>query len=109
MTIGGIMYILAAGNAAKVEDAKDTILQALFGLGILLVSYLLLRTINPDLVNLTNPNLTPIQFQSVEQPLVGNEQEKEGAPCNEGEVTGSSPNFAICINGQWVNTSNMLQ
>lgn len=59
MIIGGIMYILAAGNAAKVEDAKDTIYQALFGLGILLVSYLLLHTINPDLVNLRNPTLTP--------------------------------------------------
>ncbi len=63
MIIGGITYILAAGNAAKVEDAKDTILQALLGVGILLVSYLLLRTINPDLVNLRNPNLTPTQFQ----------------------------------------------
>lgn len=63
MIIGGITYILAAGNAAKVEDAKDTIFQALLGVGILLVSYLLLRTINPDLVNLRNPNLAPIQFK----------------------------------------------
>lgn len=65
MIIGGITYILAAGNAAKVEDAKDIIFQALLGFGILLVSYLLLRTINPDLVNLRNPNLTPTQFQNV--------------------------------------------
>lgn len=63
MIIGGIMYILAAGNAAKVEDAKDVIFQALLGFGILLVSYLLLRTINPDLVSLKNPNLTPKSFQ----------------------------------------------
>ncbi|MBI2446328.1 MAG: hypothetical protein HYV51_00720 [Parcubacteria group bacterium] len=62
MIIGGITYILAAGNAAKVEDAKDMILQALLGLGILLVSYLLLRTINPDLVNLRNPVLIPTSF-----------------------------------------------
>src|SRR3990167_7900818 len=68
MIIGGIIYILAAGNAARVEDAKDTIFQALFGLGILLVSYLLLRTINPDLVNLRNPNLTPTQFQGASTP-----------------------------------------
>ena len=106
MIIGGITYILAAGNAAKVEEAKDMISQALLGIGILLISYLLLRTINPDLVNLRNPNLTPT-FQPVEQPLVGNEQEIEGAPCNEGEVSGSPPNVAICINGQWKNTSNM--
>ena len=62
MIIGGITYILAAGNAAKVEDAKDMIYQALLGLGILLVSYLLLRTINPDLVNLRNPTLIPTSF-----------------------------------------------
>jgi len=64
MMIGGLTYILAAGNVAKVEDAKDTIRQALLGLGLLLVSYLLLRTINPDLVNLRNPNLTPVQFEA---------------------------------------------
>ena len=63
MIIGGITYILAAGNAAKAEDAKDIIFQALLGVGILLISYLLLRTINPDLVNLRNPNLTPTQFK----------------------------------------------
>ena len=109
MIIGGIKYILAAGNAAKVEDAKDTIFQALFGLGILLVSVLLLRTINPDLVNLRNPNLTPkgFNFKEYSPSLIGNEQEIEGAPCNTGEVTGSAPNVAICIDGRWVNTSNM--
>ena len=62
MIIGGITYILAAGNAAKMEDAKDMIFQALLGAGLLLVSYLLLRTINPDLVNLRNPNLIPTSF-----------------------------------------------
>ncbi|MDP2946201.1 MAG: hypothetical protein Q8N61_01975 [bacterium] len=61
MMFGGIKYILAAGNVVKFEDAKDTIQQALLGLGLLLVSYLLLRTINPDLINLKNPN--PAQYQ----------------------------------------------
>jgi len=64
MMVGGLTYILAAGNAAKFEDAKNTIQQALLGLGLLLVSYLLLYTINPDLVNFRNPNLTPMQFNT---------------------------------------------
>lgn len=68
MMLGGIHYILAAGNVADKIAAKDTIQQALLGLGLLLVSYLLLRTINPDLVNLKNPNLTPTQFQSSDTP-----------------------------------------
>jgi hypothetical protein len=54
MMLGGIKYILAAGNASKVEDAKDYIQSALWGLGILLASYLLLNTINPDLVNINS-------------------------------------------------------
>ena len=70
MIIGGITYILAAGNAAKVEDAKDMILQALLGVGILLISYLLLRTINPDLVNLRNPTLIPTSFIPAPTPTV---------------------------------------
>ncbi len=32
MMIGGIQYILSAGNVSKKEDAKDTIQQALLGL-----------------------------------------------------------------------------
>ena len=67
MMIGGIQYILAAGNVANKVDAKDTIKQALIGLGLLLVSYLLLNTINPDLVNLRNPNLTPTEFKGTKQ------------------------------------------
>jgi len=78
MMIGGLTYILAAGNAAKVETAKDIIKQALLGLGLLLVSYLLLRTINPDLVNLRNPNLTPPQFKTTTSPTAA-------------EVTGQLP------------------
>ncbi len=65
MMIGGLTYILAAGNVAKTEDAKDTIQQALLGMGLLLASYLLLRTINPDLVNLRAPNLGPSQFKGL--------------------------------------------
>ena len=74
MMVGGLTYILAAGNVAKVENAKDTIKQALLGLGLLLVSYLLLRTINPDLVNLRNPNLTPTQFQGLVPPSTSSNQ-----------------------------------
>lgn len=62
MMTGGIKYILAAGNVGEHEEAKKTIQQALLGLGLLLASYLLLKTINPDLVNLRNPNLTPASF-----------------------------------------------
>ena len=84
MMSGGIQYILSAGNVSKKEDAKHTIQQALLGLGLLLASYLLLKTINPDLVNLKAPNLTPTQFQgeTSENPYL-----KAGSTCTNNELT----------------------
>jgi len=51
LLIGAIRYISAAGNSSKMSDAKDQIFSALLGVVILLSSYLILNTINPDLVN----------------------------------------------------------
>lgn len=78
MIIGGVMYILAAGNSSLVAEAKDTIFQALLGVAVLLVAYLLLRTINPDLVNLRNPDLKPIQFKGTTNEEKGNEKKIGG-------------------------------
>lgn len=104
MIIGGILYIAAAGNAAKVEDAKDTIFQALLGVGILLVSYLLLRTINPDLVNLTNPNLAPTKFQNTNTPSSPSPFSPipVGTSCGPNSVAASG---FVCVGGKWVRTS----
>jgi len=59
--IGAIMYIFSAGKPDKAKDAKDRIMSALLGILILLASVLLLRTINPDLVNIgfVLPEITP--------------------------------------------------
>lgn len=109
MMLGGITYILAAGNAAKVESAKETIQQALLGLGLLLVSYLFLRTINPDLVNLRNPNLAPTEFQGAPQAthIQATEQTPTGqqcqtdADCTVGGGVGYE-NILVCRSGQCV-------
>ena len=50
--IGAIMYVFSTGNPSKAADAKDRILSALLGILILLASVLILRTINPDLVDI---------------------------------------------------------
>ena len=56
---GGVRYTFSAGNVSVKNDARDAIEQALMGLGLLLVAYLILRTINPDLTTLRLPTLTP--------------------------------------------------
>jgi len=52
MLIGAIMYIFSTGNPSKAADAKDRILSALLGILILLASVMILRIINPDLINI---------------------------------------------------------
>lgn len=49
---GGLTYIFSGGNPAKQNDARDVIWQAIWGLALLLGSYLILNTINPELVTL---------------------------------------------------------
>ncbi|OGZ32071.1 MAG: hypothetical protein A2V69_01230 [Candidatus Portnoybacteria bacterium RBG_13_40_8] len=52
--IGAFQYVTSAGSPDKVKDAKDRIFSAIIGVIILLASVLILRTINPDLVSLSN-------------------------------------------------------
>ncbi len=47
---GGVLYISAAGDPSRQNEAKEWIKAAIYGLILLLLSYLLLHTINPCLV-----------------------------------------------------------
>ncbi|KKR21831.1 MAG: hypothetical protein UT50_C0003G0012 [Candidatus Moranbacteria bacterium GW2011_GWA2_39_41] len=59
ITIGGYMYIMSAANVASAEKAKEIITDAIIGLILALVSYLLLYEINPNLVKLRAPAVSP--------------------------------------------------
>ncbi|MDD3498304.1 MAG: hypothetical protein PHH24_02220 [Candidatus Moranbacteria bacterium] len=52
ISIGGFMYFTAAGNNSRMETAKKVIGDALFGLVAVMVAWLVLNVINPDLVNI---------------------------------------------------------
>ena len=56
----GFQYFISAGNPEKLKEAKDRILAALIGLLILFGSYLILWTINPNLIVFNLPRLQPI-------------------------------------------------
>jgi len=51
ITAGGVKWLLAAGRPGEIEKAKTQITNAILGLILLLSSYVILSTINPDLVN----------------------------------------------------------
>lgn len=54
---GGVEWLTSAGNPSRISEAKDKITSALFGLLIILGSWLILQVINPDLTTLQLPRL----------------------------------------------------
>ncbi|MEK7624190.1 MAG: hypothetical protein AAB404_00455 [Patescibacteria group bacterium] len=61
---GAIQYTVSAGNTTQQSDARDRITQALWGVALLLGAYLILRTIDPKLVNLKDPDIKLIEINS---------------------------------------------
>lgn len=54
---GAIRYAVSGGNASSQGEARKWISGAIWGLVLLLAAYIILWTINPDLVNLIDPGL----------------------------------------------------
>lgn len=63
IVIGGVQWIISAGNPEKINEAKSRIIASLSGLVLVLCSFLLLNLINPDLVTF-RPISTKINLPS---------------------------------------------
>ncbi len=59
LVYGGMRYLTSAGTPAAMSLAKEQIFAGFLSLVILLSSYIILTTINPQLVNFSSINLTP--------------------------------------------------
>ncbi len=67
---GGVNYLTSAGDPSKARDAKKRVFAAILGLIILFSSWMILNTINPDLVNIKEPaNVPPPEIQQPEKPI----------------------------------------
>lgn len=66
--IGGYMYLTSAGNTSETGKAKGIITDAIVGLILALVSYLILYTINPDLVKFNSLITLPSPAEQTCQP-----------------------------------------
>jgi hypothetical protein len=61
IAFGAFIYIVtSAGNSSKMADAKDMIYNAIIGLIIVLIAWLILFVVNPDLVNNTVQNVQSV-------------------------------------------------
>lgn len=56
ITLGGFMYITSAGNSSSTGKAKKFITDAIAGLILAFIAYLLLKTLNPDLLEMNLQN-----------------------------------------------------
>lgn len=62
LMIGGIIWLTAAGSSSKVEQAKSIISSSLIGMVLVLTAFMLLKTINPELVS-----FKPIKIQIIRE------------------------------------------
>ncbi len=61
VVVGGFQYMTARGNPSAIGAARGRITNAILGLLLLLGSFTLLQTINPELVTMRNIIVPPIQ------------------------------------------------
>ncbi len=57
MIFGGLKYITAVGNSSKIGDAKNQIMSAITGLLLALLSWVIVDTINPDILYMRQPGV----------------------------------------------------
>jgi len=69
LVYGGFLYLTSTGNPIKLETAKKQILAAFLGLIIILCSYLILHTINPQLVIFQIPEWIKVELSPFIKPL----------------------------------------
>ena len=90
LMVGGVMWIVAGGNASAIGEAKAWIGASLTGLLLALMSYLILATINPALIDLRISQIktvTPVNSTNTLNPLV---------TCCNGSVVSCPQNY-VCI------------
>jgi hypothetical protein len=87
--VGGIYFIYSGAMPDKEREGKDMILGALWGLALLLGSYFILKTINPELVKLKDPGgdiAKTVSYESCKAP----EENSSSTGSGSGGITVSS-------------------
>ncbi len=67
IVFGALQYVLSAGGVSTQEEARGRITQAVVGLILLLGATVILGTVNPDLLNIRNPEAPPVNIDEIIQ------------------------------------------
>lgn len=78
--IGGFQYLTAGGDASRVSKGRERITNAVIGLVLVLAAYVILLTINPDLVSLTSLRIRLVPRKAFETISASQIQQLTGHP-----------------------------
>jgi hypothetical protein len=99
IVFGGIKYMASAGNPSGQTEGKEWIWGALTGLLLLAGAYLVLHTINPQLVNLTLPTLNQVVAVSSTPPVATNATSTPTSTCPLAALTPITDSAALQMEG----------
>lgn len=99
IVMGGLQYITSELVSGK-ADGKGKILNAIFGLLIALSSYLVLNTLNPNLLNLCLDGIPKVQFNTDSEPEAGIGGGKKGEQVTIKDKDGNDKKITACDQSQ---------
>jgi hypothetical protein len=89
LVVGGIYYLVSAASPSGKGQGKEIVIGAALGLLLIVGSYLILKTVNPELVNLQNPGgdlARDVSYESCKAP----EENSSSTGSGSGGITVSS-------------------
>ncbi len=106
LMLAGVIWLTAGGNAERIGQAKGLITGSLTGVVLVLVSYVILETINPELVNFGNTKIEEVKKYPSDrigcfwQASCGSDQyQSEGTLCGKLPEMLSPDNTCCCSEG----------
>ncbi len=104
MVIGGFQYVTSGGDKTRISAGKQRIVNALTGLVLAFSSYVILYTINPNLVSFEGLKITGVETELVSDAVNGENEDNLNfvSQAPPGEPSGGGPSGAapspICRN-----------
>jgi hypothetical protein len=93
---GGVLWLTSSGEASKITQAKDLIIGSITGMVILFCSWIILNTVNPDLLKLKTLETTVVKrMDYCCDPQKGNVISEKNGKCSSGTIC---QNNQECLN-----------
>lgn len=99
LMIGGIIWLVSAGNASRISEAKSWIIGSITGIVILLSSYVLLYQINPKLTEFKSMELKTID------PIIAEAEETAPVDYSGANITPSNQWVSLSVHSNIINNA----